>query len=104
LSVNTLSGFQRDTLLWLLGCYQFTERNTREDEEARKQALGHALNAHRRFGISRSQSASESRAIRNLERRGLIVRWNPAGDGHRTTYIAFTEAGRRLAEELDSQR
>jgi hypothetical protein len=41
-----------------------------------------------------------SRSLRSLERRGLIKRFGPDHYQTRTTYVALTPAGRRVAESL----
>jgi hypothetical protein len=67
-------------------------------------------------GTSRSESASQSRAIKRLEDRGLIQRRNqcsgdrycaeeyqPVFRQHRTTHLRFTPEGRARAELLHAE-
>jgi hypothetical protein len=46
---------------------------------------------------SRADSATRSRSLRALERRGLVERWNHATGGNRTTRVCITEQGLRVA-------
>ena len=50
--------------------------------------------------LSRSESAALSRALRGLERRGLVLRDAPAGSGRRTSAVQVTGAGRIVAKQL----
>lgn len=52
---------------------------------------------------TRSASAAVSRALRRLERKGLVVRTNDiSGSSRRTTRVKLTPLGRQVAEELDA--
>jgi len=118
--VNRLSRSQVDFLVWLLAAYRQSEAWIEEhpvDDDDRQQWRRHGLEwsgihlPRQEDGISRTDSSSLSRSLRRLEDRGLIVRRNqtsgPPDEGftvqHRTTHVAFTPAGRALAEELDAQ-
>jgi hypothetical protein len=50
---------------------------------------------------TRADAAASSRALRRLERRGLVERLpaRPAG-AHRTTHVRLTDRGRAVAEQL----
>lgn len=115
--VNRLSEQQRHLLLKL------AERQTTEDVEAveaEAEAECFSLPGMMRHGVpirrlpkgvSRSYSASVSRAMRRLEQRGLIVRFNWISNGYtdnqhpngyqmRTTHISLTKQGLCVAEQL----
>jgi len=113
-----LSQQQEDFLVWLLDRYRDLETPGRLTEYG-KHSLTHWGVRLPRFenGTSRSECASFSRAIRRLEQRGLVERWNtdsgnretgmvakltdtPNVASHRTTNIRLTPAGRELAERL----
>ena len=90
---TSLSGYQQQVLRDLLA---------HEQEQGEGKSL---WLQHRRQGVSRSQSAAWSRAVRRLEERGLVRRFNyqtraeGAGVG-RTTDLLLTSLGRELARTL----
>jgi hypothetical protein len=93
-----LSDLQRQVLLDML-------RREREVEEGKATAAGATWLHGRRYRVSRSESASRSRAIRRLEERGLVERYNYltrawGKDVGRTTDLLLTGEGRKLARTL----
>jgi hypothetical protein len=112
--MDRLSEAQRNLLGWLLEQYRGTEAwiaatPAPQRERVREWNLFWGVRIGRlEAGTSRSESASTSRSLKRLEDRGLVIRHNINADPedgrvqHRTTSVTFTEAGRKLAELLDS--
>src|SRR5262249_56410539 len=46
-----------------------------------------------------SDRASESRTLRRLENRGLVIRANMKGDNRRTTHVQLTKAGAAIIRD-----
>ena len=93
-----LSDYQRQVLLDLL----------RRDQERSEGDTTSTWLRGRAWGLSRSASAARSRAVRRLEERGLVRRFNyhtqaEGADVGRTTDLLLTEEGRKLARTLLTQ-
>jgi hypothetical protein len=98
LRANRVSEQQGELLLWLLECYR-----TSAIIKLGAARFGYRVRLERLpRGVSRSESASQSRALRRLEDRGLVERsnWVQNRRGSRTTHVRLTAAGWDLAERL----
>lgn len=93
-AVNTLSEFQRRLLVKIWDGYTAPKLLTNQWGVR----FGKLAN-----GVSRSKSASVSRAIRSLETRGFIVRRNDASAGQKFTHLGLTPKGRAMAQKIERE-
>jgi hypothetical protein len=111
-----LSRLQRDILCAVWRAYQAEAPHDRPLSDRDGMVLGHwgipwsgrHVKVTRRDqswtgrGQSARQRAADSRALRRLEYRGLIVRRNRIGDGRYTTHVRLTDEGKAVAQRLTS--
>ena len=94
---DNLGDVQRSILVHLLAAYHRAE--SIEAGRAMLEAHGVEWREAIRPPETRSESASWSRGLRQLEARDLVVRWNPEGR-RQAVFVELTPTGRRMAEWL----
>jgi hypothetical protein len=104
LTHRKLSIDMRETLTWLFKQTVIRLQQKVDPFNAVKVPLKYGT-AHGRGrvtenGLTPAQRASVSRTLRRLEQRGLVVRINFQGEGHRTTHVELTEEGAKIARGL----
>ena len=109
-----LSQLQREILCAIWQAYQQAEPNDRKLSDGQGTVLEHwgvqwsglHVKVKRRDqrwdgrGQSASERAADSRALRRLEHRGLVVRKNRVGAGHYTNHVCLTDDGKATAQRL----